>query len=109
MKAGKHVAGLAEDLAGYASKNSPPQPRRGGRDIKETIAKHPHDRSGRGGVGQEIVFLANTTPSARADVASRLFLVRAATPPRLRRGMLGRISSGLLFNIASPADRQAAA
>jgi hypothetical protein len=29
-----------------------------------------------------------TTPSARANVASRLFLDRAATPPRLRRGVL---------------------
>ena len=31
-------------------------------------------------------FLTNTTPSARADVASRFFLLRAATPPQLRRG-----------------------
>jgi hypothetical protein len=30
--------------------------------------------------------LTNTTPSARTDVASRLFLLRAATPPQLRRG-----------------------
>src|SRR5205814_4487192 len=29
----------------------------------------------------------NTTPSARAKVASRLFLNRAATPPHLRRGV----------------------
>src|SRR5437868_3956949 len=41
---------------------------------------------GWGGAGQENHLLANTTPSARAKVASQLFLCRAATPPRLRRG-----------------------
>src|SRR5437016_4278287 len=51
-------------------------------------------------VQQPLMFLTNTTlkaaryracaprPSARAKVASRLFLDRAATPPRLRRGVL---------------------
>src|SRR6266581_5787113 len=32
------------------------------------------------------IILISTTPSARAKVASQLFLCRAATPPRLRRG-----------------------
>src|SRR5262245_57706241 len=31
-------------------------------------------------------FFANTTPSARVRVASRLFSMRASTPPQLRRG-----------------------
>jgi uncharacterized protein len=44
---------------------------------------------GRGGAGQGIHCLANTTPSARSKVASRLLLDRAATPPRLRRGVFG--------------------
>src|SRR5207244_12621062 len=35
---------------------------------------------------KKIHLLANTTPSARSKVASQLFLCRAATPPRLRRG-----------------------
>ena len=34
----------------------------------------------------KIILLISTTPSARAKVASQLFLCRAATPPRLRRG-----------------------
>src|SRR5438552_352392 len=42
---------------------------------------------GWGGVGQKDHLLTNTTPSARAKVASQLFLCRAATPPRLRRGV----------------------
>jgi len=33
------------------------------------------------------IWFINTTPSARAKVASRLFLNRAATPPQLRRGV----------------------
>jgi hypothetical protein len=74
-------------------KNSPPQPRRGGRDIKK-ISRSDLLWSGRGGVGQEVeFFLANTTPSALADVALRLFLLRAATPPPLRRGILARHQS----------------
>src|SRR5207253_573725 len=36
----------------------------------------------------KIILLISTTPSARAEVASRLFLCRAATPPHLRRGVL---------------------
>src|SRR5688500_2453600 len=51
---------------------------------QEIIAKPPL-WSGRGGAGQEI--LASTTPSARSKVASQLLLDRAATPPRLRRGV----------------------
>src|SRR5207253_4095452 len=35
---------------------------------------------------KKIIILISTTPSARAKVASQLFLCRAATPPRLRRG-----------------------
>jgi len=33
------------------------------------------------------ICLTNTTPSARAKVASQLFVDRAATPPQLRRGL----------------------
>jgi len=39
---------------------------------------------GRGGVVKK--FLDHTTPSARADVASRLFLDRASTPPPAEEG-----------------------
>src|SRR4030095_14171364 len=53
---------------------------------QEDIATASFDRSGRGGAAQEMILLANTTPSARANVASRLFSMRAATPPPLRRG-----------------------
>src|SRR5216110_772017 len=35
---------------------------------------------------KKIIILISTTPSARAKVASQLFLCRAATPPRLRTG-----------------------
>src|SRR5437763_3631538 len=35
----------------------------------------------------KIILLISTTPSARAKVASQLFLCRAATAPRLRRGV----------------------
>jgi len=35
----------------------------------------------------KIILLISTTPSARAKVASQLFLCRAATPPLLRRGV----------------------
>ncbi len=69
------------------SKNSPPQPRRGGRDINKNIAKPPL-WSGRGGAGQQNKrSWTNTTPSARHKVASQLFIDRASTPPRLRRGV----------------------
>src|SRR5207244_1179662 len=37
---------------------------------------------------KKIHLLTSTTPSARAKVASQLFLGRAATPPRPRRGAL---------------------
>ena len=42
-------------------------------------------------------FSTSTTPSALADVASRLFLLRAATPPRLRRGMLAKYVNALIL------------
>jgi hypothetical protein len=42
---------------------------------------------GRGGAGIETICFINTTPSARNNVASRLLFSRAATPPRLRRGV----------------------
>src|SRR5207249_5594829 len=45
---------------------------------------------GWGGAGQTNYLLTTTTPSARAKVASQLFLCRAATPPRLRRGVYWR-------------------
>src|SRR5437762_14157023 len=38
-------------------------------------------------LANKIILLISTTPSARAEVASQLFLSRAATPPRLRRGV----------------------
>ena len=41
---------------------------------------------GRGGVAKK--FLGHTTPSARANVASRLSLDRAATPPPAEEGSL---------------------
>ena len=41
--------------------------------------------SGRGGVVKK-KFLDHTTPSARAEVASQLFLDRAATPPPAEEG-----------------------
>src|SRR5205807_4864879 len=41
----------------------------------------------RNGAGQQNHSLISTTPAARAKVASQLFLCRAATPPRLRRGI----------------------
>src|SRR5437660_9588640 len=50
------------------------------------IGRSLNKSGGWGGVGPEIYPLTNTTPSARAMVASQLFLCRAATPPRLRRG-----------------------
>src|SRR5437868_11076433 len=40
----------------------------------------------------KIILLISTTPSARAKVASQLFLCRAATPPRLRRGIFATLS-----------------
>src|SRR5262245_3927350 len=56
--------------------------RRGGRDINKTLRSLPI-WSGRGGdqIPQSLLGL-NTTPSARAKDAPRLFLDRAATPPR---------------------------
>src|SRR6266704_5118419 len=67
--------------------NSPPQLRRGGRDIKKNAAKPPlMERTG-WCWSTKCIWFINTTPSARAKVASRLFLNRAATPPHLRRGV----------------------
>src|SRR5439155_20576253 len=67
--------------------NSPPQLRRGGRDIKKNAAKPPlMERTG-WCWSTKCIWFINTTPSARGKVASRLFLNRAATPPHLRRGV----------------------
>jgi len=59
---------------------SPPQLRRGGRDIKEKNGAATFD----GADGVVLVQFSknsftNTTPSAQADVVSRLFLLRADT------------------------------
>jgi hypothetical protein len=59
----------------------------GGRDIKKKNGAATFD----GADGVVLVkgmqdFLTNTTPSARDEVASHFFLLRAATPPQLRRG-----------------------
>jgi hypothetical protein len=62
--------------------------RRGGRDLKKNIAKPPFwERTG--WLVQLPInrWLEPTTPSARAKVASRNLLDRAATPPSLRRGI----------------------
>ena len=69
-----------------ARKGSPPQQRRGGRDIKKDAAKPPLNGADEVGLVKKNILLANTTSSARAMVASRPFLDRAATPPLLRRG-----------------------
>src|SRR5436305_8334673 len=50
---------------------------------------------GWGGVGQEINLLTNTTPSARAKVASQPFLCRAASPPLLRLRAIALALRGL--------------
>jgi hypothetical protein len=47
------------------------------------------------------VLLIGSTPSPRSTAALRLFLTRAATPPRLRRGVL-------LNSEFNPAPRTAA-
>ena len=49
---------------------------------------------GRGGVVKK--FLDHTTPSARANVASRLSLCRASTPPPAEEGSLGHSPPFLL-------------
>ena len=41
---------------------------------QENIATASFEGSERGGVGRDIVFLTNTTPSARKEVASPIFL-----------------------------------
>src|SRR5207253_3561929 len=49
----------------------------------------------------KIILLISTTPSARAKVASLLFLSRAATPPRLRRGvLLSKLQSSPLLKLS---------
>src|SRR5688572_24423705 len=70
--------------------NSPPQPRRGGRDTKK---RRRSLHIGADGVVLVKEILANTTPSARSEVASRFLLERASTPPRLRRGVLVRLTA----------------
>src|SRR5262249_16054831 len=48
--------------------------------------------SGRGGVGREIVFLTNTTPSARKEVASPIFLDARIHPSSVEEGNAHSIS-----------------
>src|SRR6185369_3713271 len=79
---------------------SPPWLRRGGRDLKKNIAKPLcWERTG---------WLVQTTdnrwleptPSARAEVASRNFLDRAATPPYPRRGVRSSVGQQPLAPVA---------
>ena len=51
---------------------------------------------GRGGVGQGIP--DHTTPSARAEVASQLFLDRASTPPAAQEGSRAAFNAFKLVN-----------
>src|SRR5262249_28805990 len=84
---------LEESHAVVCGQNSPPQPRRGGRDIKKNIAKHPL-WSGRSGAGQcsKKSNSWSTPPRLRGLRSLRVFFsLRASTPPRLRRGALARL------------------
>jgi hypothetical protein len=65
---------------------TPPQPRRGGRDIKK-ISRSLLNWSGRGGVGQPpIILLTSTTPSAPAKEASRHFAYWRSHPSSAEEG-----------------------
>src|SRR6185436_12221433 len=78
------------------SANSPPWLRRGGRDLKKNVAKHPcWERTG-WFVQLPIIGGLNKPPRLReAKVASRNFLDRAATPPYPRRGISALARIGL--------------
>src|SRR5438093_11184548 len=54
---------------------------------RKMVRRHLIGRGRGGSFNQQIIFLANTTPSAPSKVASRHFLDGAATPPQLWRGV----------------------
>src|SRR5215831_8716194 len=60
----------------------PSSPRRGGRDLNKISRSLLYEADGVVIKFHRILLRLNTTPSARANDASRRFLDRAATPPR---------------------------
>jgi len=49
--------------------------------------------------------IANTTPSARSELAAHFFIERASTPPRLRRGVRSPWSASRLQPLTPHACR----
>src|SRR5262250_1024338 len=86
---------------------------------QENVETASFEGSGRGGVGREIAFLTNTTPSARKEVASPIFLDARIHPSSAEEGnahsikQLNRswfvIASNRIFFIAPRIIRRAKA
>jgi hypothetical protein len=67
---------------------SPPWSRRGGRAINKMLRRHLLLARTGWLVQQPLISLTNTTPAAPSTVASQHSIDGAATPPRLRRGII---------------------